>query len=188
MIVAFSTRDTNAGQKLFSRTSSAVEPPAAPYAEPAEEAAPTPTTASQSREPDPRARFRIPYSEKGPFSALGTRVQAAGTSVSRLLPSATKPSAWTNAARLVGRVALEIGKRLDVGILAYLLSLPLLGIMVLLLLLKAAGVGTGLGLIPIIIIAIVASTVFGFTRNRRTRSGNIRRAESTADFLDEDRA
>ena len=178
----------NAGQRWFSRTPSAVGPPAAPYAEPTEEADPTPITASQSREPDFRARFRIPYSENGAFPALGSRVQAVGASVSRLLSSAATTSAWTNAARLTGRIALEIGKRLDVGVLAYLLSLPLLGVMVLLLLLKAVGVGTGLSLVPIIIIAIVASIVFISTRIGRTRSGNIRRAESTADFLDEDRA
>ena len=83
---------------------------------------------------------------------------------------------------------MEIGTRLDVGILAYLLTLPVMAIMLLILLLKAVGVGTGLGLIPTIIIAIVAGIVFGFTRIRRARSGNIRRAESAADILDEDRA
>ena len=43
-------------------------------------------------------------------------------------------------------------------------------------------------LIPAIIIAIGADSVFIFTRARRSRSGNIRRAERAAEALDEDRA
>jgi len=81
-----------------------------------------------------------------------------------------------------------LGKRIDVGILAYLLSMPLLAAMVIILVLKAAGMAIGLGFIPVIIIAIGAGIVFVFTRIRRTRSGNIRRAERAAEALEEDRA
>ena len=109
-------------------------------------------------------------------------------SAGRLLSSAASTGAWVKAARLIARIALEIGKRLDVGVLAYLISLPLLAVMALLLLLKAVGVGIGLGQFPVIIIAIGAGLVFIFTRIRRSRSGNIRRAERAAEALDEDRA
>jgi len=107
---------------------------------------------------------------------------------SRWLLSSAVNLTWGNTARLIDRITFEVDKRIDVGVLAYLLSVPLTVVAVLLLIFKAAGVGTGVEMIPVIVIAIGAGIVLLFTRIRRTRSGNIRRAERAANMLDEDRA
>lgn len=122
---------------------------------------------------------------KGTSAEIGTATGRVGR---RTLSGLASSTAWLNTARLIARIALEISKRMDISVLAYVISLPLTAFMVILMVLRIAGVGTFLGFIPGIIIAIIAGTVFVFTRIRRTRSGNIRRASSAADALDQDRA
>jgi hypothetical protein len=198
---------------LVEATAAPVVPPqAAPQIEePVEEPSERPaTTVSQSLEPDVRTRARLPFSERNAFTALIRNVGSlfsavipglkAGTGSSakvgavtgrtgrRVLSGLASTTAWVNTARLIARIALEIGKRMDIGVLAYVLSLPVMAFMVLLILLRIVGVGTFLGFVPAIIIAIITGTVFVFTRIRRTRSGNTRRAASAADTLDQDRA
>ncbi len=126
---------------------------------------------------------------------LKTSMELSGALVGRtvrtgrwLISIAANTLAWVITGRLLGLIALAIGNRIEVGILAYLLSLLAMVAMVVILVLKAAGVGTSLGFAPTIIIAVGAGIVFVFTLIRRTRSGNIRRAERAAEMLDEDRA
>lgn len=141
-----------------SRTARTLEQPSAPSAEPAR-----PATAAP-QEPVIEQVYEEP-------------VQA---------PRTPRANPFAAVGRLVG-APIAFGYR-KLSTAAYLISLPLLAVMVLLLVVEAARVGVGLGQFPVIIIAIGAGLVFIFTRIRRTRSGNIRRAERAAEALDEDRA